>query len=124
MIDRREFDDRIEGLRTALAERLRVRGPDLERQLRRAGRRLPRRQRRAAETLLGAQDWMSHPRLARLLDHRAVEAAFADMHRYLERIDPTEERTTAILRLLGGIVLNLMIFGGLLYLLVPVLVAP
>ena len=124
MIDRNEFDARIERLGSALAERLRVRGPDLERQLRRAGRRLPRRQRRAAQTLLGAQDWMGHPRLARLLDHRAVEAAFADMHLYLGRIDPAEERKTAILRLLGGIVLNLMIFGGLLSLLIPVLVAP
>ena len=107
MIDTKQFDGRITVLQAALRER----------QVRRAGRLLPRRQRRAAATLLGAQDWMNHPRLARLLDHRAVEAAFADMHRHLDRIDPRERRNTAILRLLGGIVLNLMIFGVLLYLL-------
>ena len=116
MIDRKRFDERIEGLRTALAERLRVRGPDLERQVRRAGRRLPRRQRRAAQTLLGAEDWMGHPRLARLLDARAVDTAFDEMHRHLDRIDPVERRRTALLRIAGGIVLNLMIFGVLLYL--------
>jgi len=114
MIDTKRFDQRVETLRTALAERLRVRGPDLERQIRRAGRRLPRRQRRAAQTLLGAQDWMSHPRLARLLDRRAVDAAFDEMHRHLDRVDPVEDRRTALLRIAGGIVLNLIIFGVLL----------
>ncbi len=117
MIDTKQFDGRITVLQAALRERLGLRGHSLERQVRRAGRLLPRRQRRAAATLLGAQDWMNHPRLARLLDHRAVEAAFANMHRHLDRIDPRERRNTAILRLLGGIVLNLMIFGVLLYLL-------
>ena len=114
MIDRQQFDDRITRLQTALRDKLRLRGASLERQVRRAGRRLPRRQRRAAETLLGAQDWMGHPRLARLLDRRAVEAAFADLHRHLDAIDPDERRRTATLHILGGIVLNLMIFGALL----------
>ena len=114
MIDTKRFYQRVETLRTALAERLRVRGPDLERQIRRAGRRLPRRQRRAAQTLLGAQDWMGHPRLARLLDRRAVDAAFDEMHRHLDRVDPVQDRRTALLRIAGGIVLNLIIFGVLL----------
>ena len=114
MIDRQQFDDRIATLQTALRDKLRLRGASFERQIARAGRGLPRRQRRAAQTLLGAQDWMGHPRLARLLDRRAVDAAFADLHRHLDPIDPGERRRTAILRLLGGIVLNLMMFGALL----------
>ena len=116
MIEPAQFHARIVRLQAALRDKLRLRGASLERQIRRAGRGLPRRQRRAAETLLGAQDWMGHPRLARLLDRRAVDAAFADLHRHLDPIDPGEQRRTAILRLAGGIVLNLMIFGGLLVL--------
>jgi len=116
MIEPKQFHDRIATLQAKLRDKLGLRGTTLERQVRRAGRLLPRRQRRAAQALLGAQDWMGHPRLARLLDRRAVDAALADMNRHLDRIDPHERRKTAILRLLAGIVLNLMIFGALLYL--------
>jgi hypothetical protein len=117
MIDRKEFDDRLAALQGALRDKLHLRGATFERQVHRAGRLLPRRQRRAAATLLGARDWMGHPRLARLLDRRDVDAAFADLNRHLDRIDPRERRKTALLRLTGGIVLDLMIFGLLLYLL-------
>ncbi|MGX0902052.1 hypothetical protein ACSSV8_000609 [Roseovarius sp. MBR-79] len=116
MIDTVEFHRKIEALRAALEGKLRVKGADLDRQIRRAGRRLPKRQRRAAAVILGAQDWMGHPRLARLVDHRAVNAAFGDLHGHLGRLDPGEARKTALLRFLGGIVLNLMVFGALLYL--------
>ncbi|MBE0452589.1 MAG: hypothetical protein IBX58_02805 [Roseovarius sp.] len=116
MIDTTEFHWKIAKLRAALATKLRVKGPHLEHQIRRAGRRLPRRQRRAAAMILGAQDWMGHARLARLVDHRTVNAAFADLHRHLDRLDPAEARRTAVLRLVAGIVLNLIMFGGLLYL--------
>lgn len=115
MIDTAEFQREIDRLRQALARKLRVRGPTLERQVRRAGRRLPRRQRRAAASLLGAQDWMGHARLARLIDRRAVKAALVDLHTHLDRLDPVEERRTALLRLLGGIVFNLIILGAALY---------
>jgi len=124
MIDRHQFDTRIAALQSALHDKLRLRGTSLERQVRRAGRRLPRRQRRAAQTLLGAQDWMGHPRLARLVDTRTVNAAFADLRRHLDRIDPAEPRRTALLRLAGGIVLNLMLFAGLLWLAWTQLLAP
>lgn len=116
MIDRAEFHGKIEALRAALEGKLRVKGADLDRQIRRAGRRLPKRQRRAAAVILGAQDWMGHPRLARLVDHRMVNAAFGDLHNHLGRLDPVEARRTALLRMLAGIVLNLMMFGGMLYL--------
>lgn len=116
MIETEAFQNRITRLRERLSEKLRVNGPTLERQIRRAGRRLPRRQRRAAAVILGARDWMGHARLARLVDQRTVNAAFSDLHTHLAGLDPVEARKTAILRLLGGIVLNLMIFAALLYL--------
>jgi hypothetical protein len=117
MIEPARFHDRIAALQALLRTRMGLRGATLERQVSRAGRRLPRRQRRAAQTLLGAQDWMAHPRLARLLDRRAVEAALADLHRHLDGIDPHDRRRTALLRLAGGIAFNLMLLAALLSLL-------
>lgn len=116
MIDTQDFNTRLARLQTALRERMRLRGRTLEAQLRRAGRRLPKRQRRAGATVLGAQDWMAHPKLARVLDISQVNNAFADLHSYLDGIDPKEDRKTAILRLLGGMVLNLALLVGLLVL--------
>lgn len=124
MIDTVEFHRKIEALRAALEGKLRVKGADLDRQIRRAGRRLPKRQRRAAAVILGAQDWMGHPRLARLVDHRVVNAAFGDLHSHLGRLDPAEARRTALLRMLAGIVLNLMMFGAALYLLYSFVLKP
>lgn len=118
MIDTEEFRGRVTGLQQALADRMRLRSATLERQVRRAGRRLPRRQRRAAAIILGAQDWMSHPKLARVLDRAQVDRAFADLHAYLETLNPQEARKTAVLRLIGGIGLNLMLLSGLIYALV------
>lgn len=115
MIDTADFQTRIARLRTALSDRMRLRGRTLEAQVRRAGRRLPRRQRRAAAIVLGAQDWMSHPRLARVLDMARVNAAFADLHAHLDTLDPAQARRTALLRLLGGIVFNLAVLGVLVY---------
>lgn len=94
---------------------MRLRGSTLEAQLRRAGRRLPRRQRRAGAIVLGAQDWMAHPKLARVLDRTQIDNAFADLLAYLQGLDPKEVRKTAILRLLGSILLNLIVLGVLLY---------
>lgn len=115
MIDTEAFQTRITGLRLALSSRMNLRGKTLEAQIRRAGRRLPRRQRRAAAIVLGAQDWMKHPKLARVLNRTAVNTAFADLHTHLDRLDPKEARRTALLRLLGGMVLNLMMLGLLIY---------
>ncbi|SFO40216.1 hypothetical protein SAMN04487859_14115 [Roseovarius lutimaris] len=118
MIDTDDFNTRLERLQTALRERMRLRGRTLEAQLRRAGRRLPKRQRRAGAIVLGAQDWMAHPKLARVLDISQVNAAFADLHAHLDTIDPKEDRKTAILRLFGGVVLNLALLVILLVLVI------
>lgn len=115
MIDTEQFQGKISELQKALSDKMRLRGPTLERQLRHAGRRLPRRPRRAAAIILGAQDWMAHPKLARVLDMSQVNIAFDDLHRHLDKLNPEEARKTALLRLLGGMVLNLMALAGLIY---------
>ena len=115
MIDPKAFQSRVTQLQTALSDKMRVRGATLETQLRRAGHRLPRRQRRAAQTILGAQDWMAHPKLARVLDLSSVNKAFADLDTHLDSIDPAEERKTALLRLAGVIVIRLLALAGLIF---------
>jgi len=115
VIDPTEFQIKVTRLHAALTDKMNLRGKSLEAQIRRAGRRLPRHQRRAAAIVLGAQDWMCHPKLARVLDRTTVNTAFADLHAHLDRLDPKEARRTALLRLLGGIVLNLMALGFLIY---------
>lgn len=115
MIDPTEFQNKATRLHAALTDKMNLRGKTLEVQIRRAGRRLPRRQRRAAAIVLGAQDWMNHPKLARVLDRTTVNTAFADLHAHLDRLDPKEARRTALLHLLGGIVLNLTALGLLIY---------
>lgn len=115
MIDPTGFQNKATRLHAALTEKMNLRGKTLEAQIRRAGRRLPKRQRRAAAIVLGAQDWMNHPKLARVLDRTAVNTAFDELHAHLDRLDPKEARRTALLRLLGGMVLNLMMLGLLIY---------
>ncbi|MGI3211481.1 hypothetical protein ACROSR_10235 [Roseovarius tibetensis] len=118
MIDPNGFHNRLLQVQTAFSEKLRVRGRTFEQQVRRAGRRLPRRQRRAATTILGAQDWMAHPKLARILDFSEVDAAFSDLHAHLDRVDPAEDRKTALLRVLASIVLNLLGLAVLIHVLI------
>jgi hypothetical protein len=115
VIDTEQFQGKVSELQKALSDKMRLRGPSLERQLRHAGRRLPRRPRRAAAVILGAQDWMAHPKLARVLDMAQVNAAFTDLHSHLDGLNPEEARKTAILRLVGGMLLNLMVLAGLIY---------
>lgn len=115
MIDTEQFQGKVIGLQKALSDKMGLRGASLERQLRRAGRRLPRRPRRAGAVILGAQDWMAHPKLARILDFSSVNNAFADLHSYLDGLDPKEARKTARLRLVSSIVLNLIALAALIY---------
>jgi hypothetical protein len=115
MIDPDAFQSETAKLQTALSDKLRVRGATLDVQLRRAAPRLPRRHRRAAATILGAQDWMAHPKLARVLDLYHVYKALSDLDAYLGTIDPKEERNTALLRLAGLIVVRLLVLAALIH---------
>src|SRR6056297_1138762 len=69
-----------------------------------------RGRRRAATPLRDGRPGADHPRLARLLGSRTVRAGPGGT-------DPRERRKTALLRLAGGIVINLAVFGVLLHLL-------
>ncbi len=83
-----DWTRRLTDLRALLAEKLGTRGPSLAAQVRRAGRRLPRRLRREAEVLARAERMSTHPRFARLIDPREVRRAEGRLSRHLRGIDP------------------------------------
>ena len=94
-----------------LEERLGLRGPDLERQLRKAGRRLPRRIRRDGETILMAERFAAHPKMARRIDQAALARAEARMTEHLEAIDPKEARKTRLINLAALVAAQVLLIG-------------
>lgn len=108
MIDPNKIDEKAETLSRLLGERLRIRGRTFEQRLVRAGRLLPRRLRHQGRRLAEAQAMAAHPKLARLPDLEAIDAAYADLRKHLEAIDPAERRKGAILNWLGALAVNLI----------------
>jgi hypothetical protein len=82
-----DWSSRLTGVRALLADKLGATGDDFGRQVRRAGRRLPRRVRREAEFLVRAEEMARHPKFARLIDPRAVARAEGRLSRHLRRKD-------------------------------------
>lgn len=76
-----------------LGEKLGARGADLETRVGRAGRKLPRRVRSAAEALITAEKLSKDPRLSLQLDPNHTSAAYAQCLDYLDRINPTADRS-------------------------------
>ncbi len=112
MIEAKDVERRKAELAELIGTQLRVGGVTLEQKLKRAGRLLPRWARRDAGLFVHAGQLAAHPRLARQIDVAALDKAEARLKRYLEQIDPDERRKTALLHLVGGIVLKVLIVGG------------
>ncbi|WP_306116123.1 MULTISPECIES: hypothetical protein [unclassified Roseovarius] len=100
---------RVAKLEEQLQARLGVRGKNLQKRLARAGRRLPRRVRRAGQVITRAEEMAAHPKLARLRDDRALDAAFREVSAYLRTVDPVDRRKGIILGILGSAVFNLIL---------------
>ncbi|MCX7645293.1 MAG: hypothetical protein N2Z62_08375 [Rhodobacteraceae bacterium] len=95
-------------LSVLLERKLGLRGGGLEAQVRRAGRLLPRRVRRAALEIAEAERREGNPRLARQTDPARVARAFAEVERHLKAVDPAARRTALVLGILGSIALGLL----------------
>ncbi len=87
----------LDTLRASFAERIGARGRNFAQAVRRAGRRLPRKHRAAAATLVDAERMAANPRLARLIDAGQIERAVQDLETWLATQDPRERRKTAII---------------------------
>ena len=73
-----------------IGARLGISGQDLDTKVKKAGRLLPRRIRRDAESLAQAAALSDHPKLMRMVDPTAQKQAYRDCKRFLEQIDGSE----------------------------------
>jgi len=76
----RQMSDEVSGL---LASRLGAKGATLEARVASRARRLPRKVRRAAQTLIEAEAKVAVPKIARQIDAQAIGAAHATCVAYL-----------------------------------------
>ncbi|MGZ2256820.1 hypothetical protein [Roseobacter sp. A03A-229] len=104
-----EIEAKLPALREAMERHLGVKGRSLAHQVRRAGRRLPRRVRAQAVLLGEAEALAGNPRLLRQLDDRRLAHALEDVSAHLAGIDRAEARRTRIISVLAVIAFNLIL---------------
>ena len=100
---------KAEQLRLALRAKLGVHGRDFEVAVKRTGRLLPARLRKQAAIIVKAQGLGGHPKLMRQIDMAAINKAHFEISAFLDTIDPNDRRRTRILRMVGGIVFNMIL---------------
>ncbi len=111
MINADQFHQRVAELEQMLQERLGLRGKTLAGRLKKAGRRLPRRFHKAGRVITGAQVVMANPRLARLQNQSAIEAAFAEMSAYLKPLNRRDQRKGFALGLARELMIRLILLA-------------
>ena len=84
-------------------ERMRLKGPNLERQIYKAGRKLPRKVRRDAKAVAKAQLNADHPKLSRMIDRAGFDKAAQNVIAHLSAIDPRDEMIGRLLVFLGKV---------------------
>lgn len=96
-------------LSTLFAQRMRIHGATLERQVYKAAPKLPRRVRKAAKVVVAAQALAQNPKLARQIDEKALRRAGDTVIEHLEAIDPWDVFVGKVLKWLGLIAAILII---------------
>ncbi len=109
----------VDEVRNLMETRLRVRGKTLEQQVRKAGRLLPRAERREAVYLAQAATVLDHPKLSRMVDASKMSNAHAKVSSFLSKIDPKDRKKGRILAWLGSIsFIGIVVFIGVVWVLV------
>ena len=103
----------IDRLREILAERLGSAGTSIEHALHRAGRRLPRRLRPAAQIVIAAERMAANPRLAPRIDVARLDRAAADLTDWLMTQNPRDRRRAAVIDTTARIAFALLVTAGL-----------
>ena len=94
-----------------LEERLRLRGRDLAAKVRRGGRLLPRKVRRAAVQLADAAATAQNPKLMGQIDPGKIDAAYDACVRYLLTIDPAKRRRDSLAGMVESVGLGVLALG-------------
>lgn len=111
-----QMAERIDGL---MEERLHMKGKGLSEKLRKGGRLLPRRVRKAAEQLADFATRSQNPKLLLQINEAEVAAAYDVCSKHLTKIDAGHRRMTGILGAASSMVISLMVVAllaiGVLY---------
>lgn len=105
-----QMADRVSGL---IEERLNIKGAALEDQVKKAGRRLPRKVRDAGEALAAAAMMMNSPKLMLQVDDEAVAIAYDICVRHLSKVNPAARRKGLILDMAARAAFALLIVAVL-----------
>lgn len=80
-----------------------------------AGRRLPRRMRRAGVAVADADYMSGHPKLFWQIDRKRVAREAEILEDYLKSVNPGKRRVDLLLSILRSLALNFLILGLLIY---------
>ena len=108
MMDAKDIAQKVEGVQELLTLKFGIKRQPLDKMLKRAGRRVPKRMQAKAQVLIDAEHLAGHPKLARQMDAAAVGRAFEDLNTHLKSIDVSERRKGRVLGLAGILVFNLL----------------
>jgi len=100
-------------LEARLGEKLGLKRGPLEKRVRKAGRRLPRRVHRDAGVIGKAMQLADHPKLRRRVDRKQVDNAHQRIVEHLGKIDPKERRIHFALGVLSGLAFNILLLIAL-----------
>lgn len=103
-----QMADRVSAL---LEERLKASGPTLEARIKRAGSKLPRPVRDAAEALVQATQMAQSPKLLMQIDYEAVAIAYDICLRHLNGVNRAERRRGMVLDAGARIAFALLVVG-------------
>ncbi|WP_394179278.1 hypothetical protein [Yoonia maritima] len=113
------IEQQVAEIRGLLETKLRVRGPSLAAQVRKAGRALPRAVRRDLAFMVQSADLVKNPKLARMVDPQRAERAHRNTVAYLNTVDAREQRITAVINVAASIALAVLVTAAVvLYVLV------
>lgn len=94
-----------------LAEKHRLRGPDLAAKLRRGRRLLPRRVREAADRLAQAGERAKNPKLWAQIDMDQLSRDYDACMSHLAAIDPAARRRGALWSMVESVGIGVLVFG-------------
>ncbi len=102
------LQDQVNEISGLMEKQLRVRGADLSKQIRKAGRLLPRAVRHDALYLAQAVVLADNPKLFRMIDRTKADKAHANVVSFLEGISPRERMANQLLGVTASIALMIV----------------
>ena len=100
-----QMADRVAGL---MEQKLRVGGKDLATKVRKAGRRLPKQVRIAAEALVQATEMARSARLMHQIDEELVAEAYDICLQHLGAVDRADRRTGVMVGIAASVMFSLL----------------